>query len=167
MRVCCYGGKIRTPHIDRLAAEGMRFTDAHSRLFGLHANAVQFTYGTIQLAYETPAQRARRPQPTTYRARPDDTGVTPEGTGISHRLHRQVAPWNGLDREARHDVANLSIESREQVFNVDFEQPIANGPNSVGFDYYYGMARRSTWCRTYSSRMTVSRRCRPRTATSR
>ena len=26
----CYGGKIRTPHVDRLAAEGMRFTDPHS-----------------------------------------------------------------------------------------------------------------------------------------
>ena len=27
----CYGAtKIKTPHIDRLAREGMRFTDAHS-----------------------------------------------------------------------------------------------------------------------------------------
>ena len=28
--VGCYGGKVRTPHIDRLYHEGMRFTDAHS-----------------------------------------------------------------------------------------------------------------------------------------
>src|SRR5690606_40711431 len=28
--VGCYGGKIPTPHIDRLAAQGVRFTDAHS-----------------------------------------------------------------------------------------------------------------------------------------
>lgn len=26
----CYGGKARTPHLDRLAAEGLRFTDFHS-----------------------------------------------------------------------------------------------------------------------------------------
>jgi arylsulfatase A len=26
----CFGGRMRTPHIDRLAAEGMRFTDCHS-----------------------------------------------------------------------------------------------------------------------------------------
>lgn len=26
----CYGGKARTPHLDRLAAEGVRFTDFHS-----------------------------------------------------------------------------------------------------------------------------------------
>ena len=28
--VSAYGGRLRTPHIDRLAAEGIRFTDAHS-----------------------------------------------------------------------------------------------------------------------------------------
>ncbi|MCB1207562.1 MAG: sulfatase-like hydrolase/transferase, partial [Verrucomicrobiae bacterium] len=30
--VSCYNGesKVPTPHLDRLAAEGMRFTDAHS-----------------------------------------------------------------------------------------------------------------------------------------
>src|SRR5690606_702048 len=26
----CYGGKIPTPHLDRLAQQGIRFTDAHS-----------------------------------------------------------------------------------------------------------------------------------------
>src|ERR687889_1486688 len=26
----CYGGKVPTPHVDRLAKEGLRFTDAHS-----------------------------------------------------------------------------------------------------------------------------------------
>lgn len=26
----CYGGKARTPHLDRMAAEGLRFTDFHS-----------------------------------------------------------------------------------------------------------------------------------------
>lgn len=38
------------------------------------------------------------------------------------------------------EVSELSIEPHEQVFNVDFTQPIANGPNSVGFDYFYGIS---------------------------
>ncbi len=28
--VGCYGGKIPTPHLDRLAGQGIRFTDSHS-----------------------------------------------------------------------------------------------------------------------------------------
>ena len=29
---------------------------------------------------------------------------------------------------------------REQVCNVDYDQPITNGPNAVGFDYYFGIS---------------------------
>jgi arylsulfatase A-like enzyme len=38
------------------------------------------------------------------------------------------------------EVAELNIEPREQVFNVDYARPITNGPNSIGFDDYYGIA---------------------------
>ena len=38
------------------------------------------------------------------------------------------------------DVAELNIESAQQVRNVDFSKPILNGPNSVGFDYYFGIS---------------------------
>ena len=38
------------------------------------------------------------------------------------------------------DVNELNIESPAQVRNVDYAQPIKNGPNSVGFDYYYGIS---------------------------
>jgi arylsulfatase A-like enzyme len=38
------------------------------------------------------------------------------------------------------EVAELSIETKEQVHNVDFGQRIANGPNSVGFDEYFGIS---------------------------
>ncbi len=37
-------------------------------------------------------------------------------------------------------VTELGIESREQVWNVDYAQPIADGPNAVGFDEYYGIS---------------------------
>jgi len=38
------------------------------------------------------------------------------------------------------DVTDLSIEKADQVHNVDYAQAIKNGPNSVGFDYYYGIS---------------------------
>ena len=34
-------GKIATPHMDRLASEGMIFTDAHSKFVGLHADSLR------------------------------------------------------------------------------------------------------------------------------
>jgi arylsulfatase A len=38
------------------------------------------------------------------------------------------------------EVTELNIETPEQVHNVDYSKPITNGPNSVGFDYYYGIS---------------------------
>src|SRR5262249_24923959 len=38
------------------------------------------------------------------------------------------------------EVSELNIETAEQVGNVDFTKPAINGPNSVGFDYYFGIS---------------------------
>lgn len=54
-----------------------------------------------------------------------------------------VGKWHlGMDwvKKEGKDVSELSIETPEQVNHVDYTQPIANGPNSVGFDYYYGIS---------------------------
>jgi arylsulfatase A len=37
-------------------------------------------------------------------------------------------------------VTELAVETPEQVWNVDFKQPIANGPTSVGFERYFGIS---------------------------
>src|SRR6185436_9952032 len=37
-------------------------------------------------------------------------------------------------------VSELSVETPEQVRNVDYAQPIANGPTSVGFDRFFGIS---------------------------
>jgi arylsulfatase A-like enzyme len=39
-----------------------------------------------------------------------------------------------------HQITPLGIESREQVFNVDYGRPITAGPRSVGFDYFFGIS---------------------------
>ena len=38
------------------------------------------------------------------------------------------------------EVTEPGIEPRDQVFNVEYDKPIKNGPNAVGFDYYFGIA---------------------------
>src|SRR5262249_6719361 len=51
--------------------------------------------------------------------------------------------WHlGMDwvlREGK-QVNVLGVEAPEQVDNVDYSQPIANGPNAVGFDEYFGIS---------------------------
>ncbi len=51
-----------------------------------------------------------------------------------------MASWHGLRAQAGKKISPLSIEPRGQVFNVHYDQPIKNGPNSVGFDEYFGIA---------------------------
>ena len=138
--VSCYGGKIRTPHIDHLAAGGMRFTDAHST----SSVCSPTRYGLLTGRYNWRSKLQR--------------GVL---GGLSPRLiepGRMTIP-SMLKKEGYHtacfgkwhlgmdwvvkpgaEVSELTIEPRTQVFNVDFAQPIANGPNSVGFDYYFGIS---------------------------
>jgi arylsulfatase A-like enzyme len=54
-----------------------------------------------------------------------------------------IGKWHlGMDWEklpGKH-VTELSIEPREQAWNVDYSKPIKNGPNAVGFDYYFGIS---------------------------
>jgi hypothetical protein len=37
-------------------------------------------------------------------------------------------------------VSEMTIESRDQAWSVDFTQPAKNGPNAVGFDHYFGIS---------------------------
>jgi arylsulfatase A-like enzyme len=52
-----------------------------------------------------------------------------------------IGKWHlGMDWEKTGEVSELNIETRDQVFNVNYAKPIRNGANSVGFDYYYGIS---------------------------
>jgi len=43
-------GKIKTPHLDRLAAQGMMFTDAHKRFVRLYTHSIWFDHWTVFVA---------------------------------------------------------------------------------------------------------------------
>jgi arylsulfatase A-like enzyme len=54
-----------------------------------------------------------------------------------------IGKWHlGMDwvKHDGKDVSVLSVEKADQVNSVDYSKPIANGPNSVGFDYYFGIS---------------------------
>lgn len=133
-------GKIATPNMDALAAKGMIFTDVHSS--SSVCSPTRYGIMTGRYNWRTKLQ----------------SGVL---GGLSPRLIEQgrlttaqllknqgyntacIGKWHlGMDwvKKEGKDVAELNIESASQVHNVDYSKPIKNGPNSVGFDYYYGIS---------------------------
>ena len=133
-------GKIPTPHMDRVAAEGMTFTDAHSG----SAVCTPTRYGVVtgRYAWRSKLQRSVL------------GGLSPRlieqgRMTVASFLQQQgydtacIGKWHlGMDWAVKPGkaVSELSIESPDQVDNVDYSVPIKNGPNAVGFDYYYGIS---------------------------
>ncbi|MFZ2642760.1 MAG: arylsulfatase, partial [Verrucomicrobiia bacterium] len=133
-------GKIATPHADKLASQGMIFTDAHSS----SSVCSPTRYGIMTGRYNW---RSRLQTGVLGGLSP--RLIEPGRLTVPALLKKQgyyaacVGKWHlGMDwvKKEGKDVSELNIEKAEQVWNVDYSKPIVNGPNSVGFDYYYGIS---------------------------
>ncbi|HDL18226.1 MAG TPA: arylsulfatase [Bacteroidetes bacterium] len=124
--------KIPTPNINRLAARGIRFTDAHSG----SAVCTPTRYGILTGRY---AWRTRLQSGVLWgysRALIDKRRMTVASflkkhgytTGCIGKWH---LGWNWALKK------NVTLGDRKEVKfeEVDFSAPITNGPSSVGFDY--------------------------------
>lgn len=117
--------KIHTQAIDKLAEEGMRFTDAHSG----SAVCSPTRYGILTGRY---AWRSRLKNGVlwSYDEHLIDTGrVTIASLLKSHGYNTAcIGKWHlGLDW------------AKDTNNRVDYSQAIKNGPNSNGFDYFFGI----------------------------
>ncbi len=119
--------KIPTPSLDRLAAEGMTFTDAHSG----SAVCTPTRYGVVTGRYCW-RTRLRSGVLNGYSGHLID----PERTTIADLLKQAgyttacVGKWHlGLD------FTKTGNDSKA----IDFTGPVKNGPNSLGFDYFFGI----------------------------
>lgn len=136
----CYGGKICTPQIDRLAAGGMRFTDAHTS----SAVCSPTRYGLLTGRYNW-RSKLQRGVLGGLSPRLIESNRMTVASLLQSRGYRTgcFGKWHlGMDWVVKPGltVTELNIEPREQVWNVDYSQQIANGPNSVGFDRYFGIS---------------------------
>ena len=133
-------GKIATPQMDRMAAGGMIFTDAHSS----SAVCSPTRYGILTGRYNW---RSRLKSGVLGGLSPR---LIEEGRMTVASLLKQhgyttacIGKWHlGLDwvKFAGKEVSDLNIEKPEQVGSVDFSKPFTNGPLAVGFDSYFGIA---------------------------
>jgi len=124
----CYNpnGKVPTTSLDRLAAEGMLFTDAHTS----SSVCTPTRYGILTGRYNW---RSRLKQGVLWG---QSKALIPQGRETAGSLLQKagyqtafIGKWHlGWDWALKPDST------------TDFSQPISNGPNTLGFDYSYGHA---------------------------
>src|SRR5215211_2819669 len=118
----CYGAtKIATPHCDRLAREGRRFTDAHSP----SAVCSPTRFGLLTGTYPWRGNRVPRHlyayEPFVFR----------DGEPTLASLLRAAGYATGC-------VGKWHLGAQRQD-PIDWNQPLRPGPNDAGFDYYFGV----------------------------
>ncbi len=145
----CYNptrGKIPTPRIDRLAAEGMRFTDAHSS--SAVCSPSRYTLLTGRYHWRTRLQSGI----VEYLERPLIAPETPTIASVLKTAGYHTAcigkwhlGWNwqipqaerALFAPRRGQVPPVS-EAHRVAWRERFSKPIAGGPTTRGFDTYFG-----------------------------
>jgi len=133
-------GKIPTPNIDRLAAQGMIFTDAHSS----SSVCTPTRYGIMTGRYNW---RSRLKSGVLGGMSPrviEPGRLTVPAWLKQHGYHTAaIGKWHlGMDWALKSGAQPFGddIENGEDGWRVDFTKPITNGPNRVGFDYYFGIS---------------------------
>jgi len=139
--------KIPTPHIDRLAREGMVFTDAHSS----SSICTPSRYGLLTGRY---CWRSKLPTGITWYWDPPLIARDRLTMGKMFQAHGYatacVGKWHlGWDWPLtddgyisdRFDGVLLPAAKRSEFGKmIDYTRPIKDGPTTRGFDYYFGTA---------------------------
>ncbi|PCE65999.1 sulfatase family protein [Sediminicola luteus] len=130
-------GKIQTPNLDRLATEGMRFTDAHTS----SSVCTPTRYGILTGRYNW-----RSPLKQGVLTGISKALIPNSRTTVASLLKRKgyhtafVGKWHlGWDWAVKEGLeASGSGWQPKDTDWIDFTKPITNGPKDLGFDYSYG-----------------------------
>ncbi|MBI9016239.1 MAG: sulfatase-like hydrolase/transferase [Phycisphaerae bacterium] len=135
---CCNpGSKINTVHMDKIAAEGMLFTDAHSG----SAVCTPTRYGVLSGRYSWRTHLQNGVFWGYQKAL-----ITPDRLNVASLLKQNgyntgcVGKWHiGWDWALKDGYMPFDQKDGPKPSDVDFTKPFTNGPTDIGFDYYYGI----------------------------
>lgn len=124
--------RIRTTEIDAIAQRGMRFTDAHSS----SAVCTPSRYSILTGRYNW---RSSLKQGVAWGYSPHliEDGRETVASFLKRRGYETacIGKWHlGLDWK------NVRGEAAENEEEVDFTQPVENGPTAFGFDTFFGIS---------------------------
>ena len=128
--------KIPTPHLNKLAEQGITFTDAHSS----SSLCSPTRYGLLTGRY---SWRSRRQGGALWSFDPpliEENRLTVPQFLKNNGYHTAIiGKWHlGLNwRDMNGDI--LENTGTEKGWNIDFSRPLENGPTTRGFDYFFGM----------------------------
>jgi len=141
----CYGATaIPTPHLDRLAERGIRYTDCHAS--SAVCTPSRYSILTGEYPWRSPLQSGvlGGTDPSILR-----TGQTTIAKSLKAAGYRTGAfgKWHlglGWTRKdgSRPDAFSESFRSDMQAsgWDVDYSQPFVDGPVDHGFDRFFGIA---------------------------
>jgi len=138
----CYNAesKIPTPQLDRLAAEGIRFTNAHTP----SSVCTPTRYGLLtgRYCWRTPLKRGVLDGFDPPLIGPDETTLADLLKGLGYRT-ACVGKWhlgmNWHDREGK--PIPLRTEGRHRSGDeADFTRELGGGPLDCGFDSFFGIS---------------------------
>lgn len=133
----CYNksSQIPTPRLDRLASEGMRFTDAHSP--SSVCSPTRYALLTGRYAWRTRLQR-------NVLGPWDKPLIASDRLTVGKLLQQHgyatacIGKWHLGQNYVTLDGKPPSGGAKNPLSNVDYTQAIADGPTTKGFDHYFG-----------------------------
>lgn len=139
----CYqaDSKIPTPAIDRLAKEGIRFTDAHTP--SSVCTPTRYTLLTGRYSWRTRLKTGVLDgfEPPLIAENEDTLGTLLKRAGYQTHC---IGKWHLGMEWATKDGGTMPIREEGERFrqgtDVDFTKPFQNGPTGRGFDTYFGIS---------------------------
>lgn len=130
--------KIPTPNLDKMAGEGMKFTDAHTS----SAVCTPTRYGILTGRYNWRSKLKQGVLGGKSKAL-----IPNDRTTLASLLKKQnyqtafIGKWHlGWDWAVKNvsDTLSEGWNQKDNVKEIDFSKPVKNNPNDLGFDYAYG-----------------------------
>lgn len=137
----CYNknGKISTPHLDRLAAEGAKFTDAHTT--SSVCSPSRYSILTGRYSWRSSLKKGvltGKSKPIIENER-STVGTVMKNAGYQTLfLGKWHVGWDWTIQNGK-DFGGDGW-SPEDFETIDFTKPIKRSPKDLGFDYYYALS---------------------------
>lgn len=134
-------GKIKTPHIDQIALQGMRFTDAHSASGVCTPTRYAILTGRYPFRSKLPVGvlrgYSRSLIDTDQQTVAKLLSQAGYSTGVIGKWHLGVDWTLKSGNESLLNEKELGIKTELNPEIIDFTKPVTAGPKSAGFDYSY------------------------------